>query len=100
MIETEVAISVINQIEMLGFNPSNPADLLPFEELVVTVEILPLSEAVVKEAIFLRKTHKIKLLDAVVAATARVHGLSLITRNESDFKRIPNLAMINPYDMV
>jgi hypothetical protein len=33
------AISVINQIEMLGFNPEDPADLIPFEELAATVAI-------------------------------------------------------------
>jgi hypothetical protein len=85
---------------MLGFNPPNPADLLPFEELVATIAILPLDEAVVNEVISLRKAHKIKLPDAVVAATARVHGLSLITRNDSDFKRIPNLMLINLHDMI
>jgi len=40
---------------------------------------------------------KIKLPDAVIAATALVHGLELISRNESDFKKIPGLAVVNPF---
>lgn len=100
IIETEVAISVINQIEMLGFSPPNPADLLPFEELVATLKIFPLDEPIIKETISLRKKHKIKLPDAVIAATALVHGLSLITRNKADFKKIPNLQFIDLHDMI
>lgn len=100
IIETEVAISVINQIEMLGFSPANPADLLPFEELVATLKVLPLDDGVVMETVVLRKTHKIKLPDAIIAATALVHGLSLITRNEADFKKIPNLSLINLHNMI
>jgi predicted nucleic acid-binding protein len=100
IIETEVAISVINQIEMLGFNPPNPADLLPFEELTDTLKILPLDEAIVRETIVLRKAHKIKLPDAIIAATAIVYGLLLITRNESDFKKVTTLSLINLHNMV
>ena len=100
IVDTEVAVSVINQIEMLGFNPDNPADMLPFEELVDTLVILPLDEEVVTRSIALRKRHKIKLPDAIVAATALVHGLSLISRNESDFKKIPDLKTINPHTML
>lgn len=38
--------------------------------------------------IALRKTHHIKLPDAIIAATALVHDLTLISRNISDFKRV------------
>lgn len=100
LVDTELAISVINQIEMLGFSPDNPTDLTPFEELVDALQILPLDAEVVKRCIALRKRHKIKLPDAIVAATALAHGLSLVSRNESDFKKIPDLKLINPHSML
>jgi len=38
---------------------------------------------------------KIKLADAVIAATALVHGLSLVTNNIDDFRNIQNLNLLN-----
>jgi predicted nucleic acid-binding protein len=43
------------------------------------------------------KSVKIKLPDAVIAATALVHGFELISRNEADFKKITRLAVVNPF---
>jgi predicted nucleic acid-binding protein len=45
----------------------------------------------------IRKVHKIKLPDAIIAATAVVYDLTLITRNTSDFKNINGLNVIDPY---
>jgi predicted nucleic acid-binding protein len=36
-------------------------------------------------------------LDAIIAATALVHGLILVTRNVSDFERT-SVALLNPWD--
>lgn len=98
IIDQNILISVINQIEILGFNPANPTDLIPFEELANTVTILPLSDNIVHQTITIRKLYKIKLPDAIIAATALVHGLYLITRNTTDFSKIPGLNLINPHD--
>jgi predicted nucleic acid-binding protein len=100
IVDTEAAMSIINQIEILGFNPDNPADMIPFEELVATLEILSLNDTVAKSTIDLRKSYKIKLPDAIIAATALTHGLSLVSRNKADFQKIPNLTLINLHDMV
>ncbi len=59
---------------------------------------LELTELVVKQTILLRKQNKTKLPDVIIAATAIVFDLTLITRNTNDFKNIPNLTVINPYE--
>ena len=41
----------------------------------------------------IRKTHKLKLADAVIAATAISTHSTLITRNIRDFQKIPNLLL-------
>ncbi len=46
----------------------------------------------------IRKAHKIKLPDAIIAATALTHDLTLLARNVSDFKNIYGMKMINPYE--
>lgn len=35
--------------------------------------------------------------DALIAATALVHGLTLVTRNVADFKDIDGLVIMNPW---
>ena len=42
------------------------------------------------------KLKKIKLPAAIIAATAKIHDLILISENTSDFNNIPGLKMINP----
>jgi predicted nucleic acid-binding protein len=34
--------------------------------------------------------------DAMIAATARIHGLIVATRNEDDFKQL-NVPVLNPF---
>ncbi|MBL7803801.1 MAG: hypothetical protein JNL02_08720 [Saprospiraceae bacterium] len=48
----------------------------------------------------LRRSFKIKLPDAIIAATALVHELDLVTRNREDFSKISNLTVLNPYEIV
>lgn len=90
-------ISIITEIEVLGFKFGSVADLQKMEDLIADTVVLPLDRAVALKTIFIRRTHKIKLPDAIIAATALVHGLALITRNTSDFSSIDNLSVINPF---
>ena len=41
---------------------------------------------------------KMGLADAIIAATALVHGLKLVTRNVDDFKHIAGVEIVNPFD--
>ncbi|MCF8381671.1 MAG: PIN domain-containing protein [Bacteroidales bacterium] len=43
------------------------------------------------------KSKKIKTPDAIIAATAMVHGCTLITNNEKDFNNIKGLKIANPF---
>ncbi|GBU28791.1 hypothetical protein R84B8_02353 [Treponema sp. R8-4-B8] len=90
-------ISVISQIEVLRFNdtPENEAVL---EEFINMSKIYPLSNNVIERTIKLCKQIKIKLPDAIIAATALLEGFTLVTRNISDFKKIPDLILVNPWD--
>lgn len=48
-------------------------------------------------SIIIRRNYRLKLPDAVIAATALHLGLPLITRNVKDFKDIPELKLLNPF---
>lgn len=53
---------------------------------------------IIRQAIDLRKKIKIKIQDAIIAATALVYSLTLVTRNINDFKNVPELDLLNPWD--
>jgi len=56
-----------------------------------------LTEDVIRQTIALHKRVKIKLSDAVIAATSLVYDFALVSRNIKDFEHIENLELINPY---
>src|SRR5690606_25837027 len=90
-------ISIITKIEVLGFNMTKQ-DARLMEEFVDSAHVIGLTDVIADKAIQLRKKTKIKLPDALIAATALVHGLVLISRNLSDFKKITGLKVNNPHD--
>lgn len=90
-------LSVINQIELLGFN-AEPEELKIIEDFLAENKVLPLSTDVVKKTVELRRSFRIKLPDAIIAATASVHNLVLLTRNTADFKSIPGIAVLNLWE--
>jgi toxin FitB len=95
IIDEQFNISVINKIEVLGHNTVGK----DIEDFIDLADILELSEDVVNKTIILRKDYKTKLPDAIIAATALVNKLSIITRNTKDFDKIEGLEVINPYEM-
>jgi predicted nucleic acid-binding protein len=89
-------VSVITKIEVLGFNtPVEYNNLLT--SFIGEANVIGLTDNVVVQCIALRKRKRIKLPDAIIAATALVGGYQLITRNKSDFKDIDGLSVIDAH---
>jgi predicted nucleic acid-binding protein len=86
-------ISVITRIEMLAWKGHTDESLRQTTNLIEQLPELALSEAVIAQAIRIRKAHALKLPDAVIAATALAHSLQLVTANEADFKRVDGLSL-------
>ena len=88
-------LSVINRMELLGFQDV-PATIQEFAD---TARIYPLDEEVEAKTIALRKQYRLKLPDAIIAATAMIHDLKLLTRNTKDFDGIKGLQVVNPHNL-
>lgn len=60
--------------------------------------VIELNNEIVNKTIDLRIGYKLKTPDAIIAATALVSNMILITRNISDFGKVQDLTTINPFD--
>ena len=60
--------------------------------------MLPIDQDVLDEAVSLRQQRKMSLGDALVAATALVNHLPLVTHNVADFAWIDSLTVVDPLD--
>lgn len=94
----DVKISVITRMELLAWPGASKKQSFILNEFVDAAQVFNLEEPVILKAIEIRKATKTKLPDAIIAATAQVHKLTLITRNTKDFEKIKDLEMIDSYN--
>lgn len=87
-------ISVITKIEVLGYNAAKEHYRI-LEAFINDSEVIRLYPEIVEQCIEIRKQYRIKLPDAIIAATALHEQMTLITRNISDFEMIDELEIID-----
>jgi len=77
------AICPITWMEvMVGTKRENEADV---RALLARFRLLPLDQQIYEQAVNLRRQYRLKLPDGLIYATARVHKLTLLTRDSKDF---------------
>ena len=91
-------LSIITQIELLCWKTDREIER-QVSDFVFECNILEITPEVVKHCIKLRKGKKIKLPDAIIAATALANHYSIITNNEKDFLNIKDLKIYNPHKL-
>ncbi|MSS71861.1 MAG: type II toxin-antitoxin system VapC family toxin [Candidatus Latescibacteria bacterium] len=90
-------ISVITRIEILGWQGQSEEALRRTKNFLDQFEEQSLSAEIVDKCIALRQGRRLKIPDAIIAATALHLNLPLVTRNTEDFKGIEGLNFINPF---
>ena len=88
------AISVITRAEVLAW-PSHTAQSL--QEAIVGMASfvqLAVDVGVADEAARIRRESNLKLPDALIAATALLRGLPVVTANARDFERVGQLQVV------
>lgn len=91
-------ISIITRIEILGWPAQSEAAYERASSLLRVLAEHPLTNDVADLCISLRQKRRIKIPDAVIAATAVLLRKPLITRNMDDFRGIPGLRLQNPFE--
>ncbi|MBL7966639.1 MAG: type II toxin-antitoxin system VapC family toxin [Prolixibacteraceae bacterium] len=97
--EESPVISVISEIELLCWKTASEKDNEVLREFINDSIVIELETAIKLKTAELRKLYRIKLPDAIIAATALVYELTLVTRNIEDFKNIANLNLIDPWNL-
>ena len=70
-----------------------------FRSFVNYSTVFDLTEDIIIRTISLRRSRRIKIPDAIIAATALEYDLTLITHNTSDFTGIPNLKLLDAHSL-
>jgi tRNA(fMet)-specific endonuclease VapC len=96
IVDKRSIISFISEIELQVWNPTNSEDTAVYQTFISNSTVVGISSAIVSETIQIRKEFKIKLPNALIAATALINGWTLVADNDKDFKKIPDLIYINP----
>jgi predicted nucleic acid-binding protein len=90
----DFTVSCITYIEFLGYRSATQAT----EDFIALATLLDINKAVMDTCIGLRKTVRIKTPDAIIAATALVYGLTLLTHDDG-FNRVPGLVVVDPHSL-
>ncbi len=89
-------ISVINKIELLGYPNLDNNEEVKFNLFIANSIIHDIDNKTIDQTIKIRKKYKIKLPDALIAATCLVNNLAIMTLNTRDFEIIEGLNVITP----
>lgn len=100
-----ISISVITLEEITYGLTAKPNARIQswFEQFLQTnCQILPITDAIARQAGILRGTLQTQgkprtQADMIIAATAQIHQLTLITRNIRDFEDC-DISLLNPFD--
>lgn len=91
-LEKTLAVSVISEMELLSYSGISKKDEENIKALFNDCTELPISNEIKEKTIEIRKKYKTKLPDAIVAASAIVYDIPLITADKG-FRQITELKL-------
>jgi tRNA(fMet)-specific endonuclease VapC len=93
-----IGISVISYLEFLAYSGLSPEDQTLFADFCNRIDVIGLGVEDAKlldTTTQLRRDYRLKLPDAIIAATALTTDATLVTADD-DFKKVSDLAVLNP----
>lgn len=84
------AVSQITRIELLGYPKISDHDEQMIHAFLAECQVLLLTQEIETEVIKIRRLCKLKLPDAIVAATSIVHHLRLLTLDQGMINGVKN----------
>lgn len=97
---TALSISIVSAMELV-VGCRNNAEVAKAQKLLAKYSTLFISPLISQRAFDLivtyTKSHGLQIPDALIAATALIEGLELMSDNDRHFRMIPNLVVSRPY---
>ena len=84
-------ISSVTEVELFAFPHLTTEEARHIEDLLSTVAVIPLDSRLARIAGTLRRSYRLNVADAIIAATALFTDTILLTRNVRDFRSVPDL---------
>lgn len=94
--EARPMVSAISLVEVLGYHKLSLAEKNALQNLFAELTVLYPSADVFQTAVSLRQERPMSLGDALIAATALYHNLTLATHNTRDFAWVTSLQVVDP----
>ena len=89
----QIFTSFVSELELLSESGLLTKQIKKLEHLLNDCTVIDINLAIKSKTIAIRRKHKIKLPDAIIAATAIILDLPLITADKG-FKKIDGLTLI------
>lgn len=89
----DVYISFITELELLGFQDIKKEERSIIEDFLSNCIIIDLNQSIKETTIDLKQSYKLKLPDAIIAATSKYMNLPSISADKG-FERISDLQFI------
>lgn len=94
----QLFVSFISQLELLGYPGLDVNERNKIKQFLDECTILDINEGIKQQVIEIRSLLRIKLPDAIIAASAIFYDLPLISADK-DLKKVKNLGLIVYYDI-
>ena len=88
--QKEVFLSIISEMELLAYPTITDVEIQSVKSFIADANILELTQSIKEIAISIKRQYKLKLPDAIIAASAIQANLPLISA-DTIFRRIPQL---------
>lgn len=92
-LDYEFGVSFITEIEMLGSFSISKTKKLQLNNILKDCQILEMNTQIKETCIKIKQQYKLKIPDAIIAATAIVFKIPLIT-SDRDFEKIKEIDLI------
>lgn len=90
LIGRDIWVSFITEMELLAFEGHSEAEMKTIKTFLSHCKIVDINRSIKEAAIDIRRVDKVKLPDAIVAATSHYLNVPLITADK-DFKAVTRI---------
>lgn len=95
-IEENCIISIISKIELISFPKLTTNEIRKILSFLENFQNINLTDEIALKAAEIRRKHKLKLPDAVIAATAVISNASLVSGDDV-FNKLKFIELVNPF---